>query len=677
MPGNAATLARICQHLDGLPLAIELAAARVRFLALEQIAEHLDDCFELLSAGRRTAATRHRTLWATIDWSYDLLTEPERALFRHLSTFAGGFTLDAAQAVCGASLALLGLLVDKSLVVVDQPTHGAARYRLLETIRQYSGEKLRGADETVAARCRHARYFLSLAESAEPWLTSREREHWLSRLDDEHDNLRAATSWSQQEGGEIEVGLRLVGALWWFWNLHSYLSEARAHIEAVLAHAGTEGFYAARAKALTSAGAVTWLLGDYPAARASLTASAAMWRSTGDQRGLAYALILLALTELRLGEQTAATTLASESVIHLREAGDSWGLAWALNNLGHINSSRGDYASAQAHLTESLDRYRELADQWGIALSLSNLGYLAYRLGDYPRARDHLEKSVAIFQALDHYWTIPRTLNSLGNIARYQGEHDRAARLYEQSLRLCQEHDDHVGVAVSEHNLARVALTAGDLQRAAELFVQSLSTFHAQGHRHGVADCLVGLAGVAAMGGRPEQAARLFGAGMANRDQGNLPLSPVKRAEAARDLEMIKRALNPTAFAAAWQSGQALTLEQAIEDALTIDRAGLSSRPRFAFEIPSPGAPLTRREEEVANLIMLGRSNRQIADELIISERTADAHVSHILTKFGFTSRAQIAVWVVEHTQDLRRADPDTERAAEILRTTPHRKSVS
>jgi non-specific serine/threonine protein kinase len=671
MPGNATTLARICQRLDGLPLAIELAAARVKLLALEQIAERLDDCFELLSAGRRTATTRHRTLWATIDWSYDLLAEPEQVLFRRLSVFAGGFGLDAAQAVCGASLALLGLLVDKSLVLVDQPTQGAARYHLLETIRQYSGEKLRAAGETVAARCQHARYFLSLAETAEPWLTSRERERWVLRLDAEHDNLRAAIGWSQQEGGEIEVGLRLAGALWWFWNLRSYLSEARAHVEAVLAHPGAQGFHAERAKALTSAGAVTWLLGDYVAARASLTASVALWRSTGDQRGLAYALILLALTELRAGEQTAATTLASESVAHFREASDPWGLAWALNNLGYITSSRGDYANAHARLTESLDRFRQLADRWGIALALSNLGYLAYRLGDYPRARDHLEESMAIFRALDHYWTIPRTLNSLGNIARCQGEHERAAQLYEQCLRLCQEHDDHVGIAVSEHNLAQVARAAGDLQRAADLFVQSLGTFHAQGHRHGVADCLVGLAGVAAMGGRPEQAARLFGAGMADREHGGLPLSPVKRAEAERDLAVVQRALDPAAFAAAWQSGQALTLEQAIEDALIIDLSQISVIPRSASRVASSASPLTRREEEVVHLIVRGRSNRQIADELIISERTADSHVSHILTKLGFTSRAQIAVWAVEHAQDPHRGRRDTDVAAETLRPAP------
>jgi non-specific serine/threonine protein kinase len=674
---NAATLARICRRLDGLPLAIELAAARVTLLSPEQIAARLDDCFELLSAGSRTAATRHRTLWATMEWSYELLAEAERALFKRLSVFAGGFTLEAAQAVCGASLELLGRLVDQSLVVVDQPAQGTVRYHLPETIRQYAGEKLRVAGETLVARRQHARYFRSLAELAEPWLTSRERAQWLARLDTEHDNLRVAIGWSQQDGGEIEVGLRCAGALWWFWNLHGYLSEARAHIEAVLAHPGAQGRHAVRAKALTSAGAVAWLQGDYRGATTRLTDSVGLWRSVGDQRGLAYALILLALAERDVGDQTAATTLASESVAHFREAGDPWGLAWALNNLGYISSSRGDYASARARLSESLEMFRQLGDRWGLAIALCNLGYLAYRLGDYPRAREQLEESVAIFRVLDYYWTIPRTLNSLGNIARCQGEYARAASLYEQSVQLCREHDDHVGVAVSVHNLARVAQAEGDLPRAASLFVQSLTTFRDQGHHRGVADCLVGLAGVAAMGGRPEQAARLFGAGVTHRDNGGLPLSPVKRGEAERDLAMAKRALAPAAFAAAWQSGQALTLEQAMDEALKLDPSEIASRPRSSRPVARAASPLTRREEEVARLIAGGGSNRQIAEELVISERTADSHVSHILTKLGFTTRAQIAVWAVEHAQDPGRRRRATDVGAETMRTTLHKESAS
>ena len=217
----------------------------------------------MLSASNRTVPTRHRTLWATIDWSYGLLDEPERSLLRRLSVFAGGFTLETAEAVCSASLELLGRLVDKSLVVVEQPTPHVARYRLLETIRQFSREKLRASGELAVSHRMHARYFLDLAEAAEPGLTSSERVVWLSRLQVEHDNLRTALDWSRQEGGEIEVGLRLVGALWWFWNLRDHLSEGFARAEAMLAHAEASDRTAARAKALTSAGALAWLQGDY------------------------------------------------------------------------------------------------------------------------------------------------------------------------------------------------------------------------------------------------------------------------------------------------------------------------------------------------------------------------------------------------------------------------------
>jgi predicted ATPase/DNA-binding CsgD family transcriptional regulator/tetratricopeptide (TPR) repeat protein len=642
---NVATLVRICRRLDGMPLPIELSAARVRHLSLEQIEERLNDCFVVLSAGSRTSTARHRTLWATIDWSYGLLEETKRALFRRLSVFAGGFTLEAAEAVCGASLGLLGQLVDKSLVVAEHAAGGNTRYRLLETIRQYAAEQLRATGEVMTTQRAHAEYFLQLAETAEPWLTSSQRGKWRDRLVTEYDNLRVTIAWSQQGSGEIEVGLRLAGALWWFWNLHAQLSEGRAKVEALLTHPDSRRRTAARAKALTSAGAIAWLQNDYATGRAWLAESVEIWREVGGDRGLANALAILALAEMRLGDLTTATAHAAEGVERFRAVEAPWGLAMALNNLGYVNSASGDYPAAQAHLAESIQRFRELGDTWGVALALSNRGYLDYRLGEYSRARASLEESLAIWRALDHRWPMLRTLNGLGNVLRGQGEYERATQLYEESLRLCRAHGDRAGVAASLHNLARVAKAEGNLPRATELFRQGLADFQDQQHRRGIVECLVGLAGVAAIGGQPGLAVRLFRAAELSQDEGAPVLSPVNRAEAEQDLALARSQLAPTAFATYWERGQSLSLDEAIEEAVALSPSTVSAVPPSLAPERS-ASPMTTREEQVALLVARGLSNRQIAEALVISERTADSHVAHILTKLGFASRAQIAAWI-------------------------------
>jgi non-specific serine/threonine protein kinase len=624
-PRNARMLARICWRLDGMPLPIELAAARARLLSPEQIEDRLNDCFEVLAAGSRAVTSRHRTLWATIDWSYGLLDESERALLRGLSVFAGGFTLETAEAVCSASLELLGHLVDKSLVVVEQPTPHAMRYRLLETIRQYSREKLRASGGLPNARRAHARYFLELAETAEPGLTGPERVTWLARLAAEHDNLRAALDWTHEEGGEIEVGLRLVGALWWFWNLRDHLSEGSARAEAVLAHPDANQPTLVRARALTSAGAIAWLMAEYGRAIARLRAAVEIGRSVGERRELAYALTLLALAELRANDRTAATEDAEESVALFRGADDPWGLAWALNNLGYI---AGDSTGASVHLTESLERFRRLGDRWGIALPLSNLGHLACQVGDYTRARAQLEESVAIFRELDHFWVIPRTLNSLGNVVRCMGESARAASLFEESLELCRAHGDQAGVAIALSDLANVARDEGELQHAAELYRQALSIFHVLGRQRGVRECLAGLAGILARSGLAENGNRLLAAAQPNRQtlnhDGDVTLEP------------------------GWKSGDSLTLDDAVEMALRIDPTELRSVDPPVATAEQSVSPLTQREQEVAALIGRGFSNRQIGEALVISERTAESHVSHILARLELTSRAQIGAWAVE-----------------------------
>ncbi|MBM3459804.1 MAG: tetratricopeptide repeat protein, partial [Armatimonadetes bacterium] len=358
---SAPALASVCHRLDGIPLALELAAARVRSLTVEELNQRLDQRFRLLTGGSRTALPRLQTLRALIDWSYDLLSAAEQALLCRLSVFAGGWTLDAAEQVCTGEgveawevLDLLTGLADKSMVVAAEQ-EGATRYRLLETVRQYGQDRLRERDEEAAWRDRHLAHYLALAEEAAPELTGREQAAWLVRLETEHDNLRAALEWSGETGGGAESGVRLAGALWRFWEMHGHFTEGREWLARVLdAGAGTAPVV--RAEALNGAGNLANDQGDYAAARAFHQESLAIRRGLGDRRGI----------------------------------------AGSLNNLGNVACDQSDYGAARALLEESLAIKRELGDQRGIAGSLGNLGRTVVEQGDYAAARALQEESLAI-----------------------------------------------------------------------------------------------------------------------------------------------------------------------------------------------------------------------------------------------------------------------------------------
>lgn len=432
---NAPAITQICQRLDGIPLAIELAAARVKVLSVEQIAARLDDRFRLLTGGSRTALRRQQTLQAAIDWSYELLSEKERILLRRLAVFAGGYTLEAAEAVCAQEgvdhyevLDLLSQLVDKSLVVKEEKG-GTARYWLLETIRQYSLEKLTEAREMTALRNRHLAFFVELTEQAEPQLKGADQKLWLERLEIEHDNLRAALEWSKTEISRVVEGLRLAGALWPFWEVRGFLSEGRRWIEGLLAVVGNAQA-SVRAKALRGAGVLASHQGDYER----------------------------------------AATFLQESFTLLQQLGDKRGAALSLNNLGIVARNQGDYARATALYEEALALWRELGDQRGIAASLANLAIVARNQKDYSRATKLHEESLLLFRELGNKMGMAVTLNNLGVIAEDQGNYERAATLYKESLVLRNELGDKLGALGCLSNLAAVAGERGQLEWAARLF---------------------------------------------------------------------------------------------------------------------------------------------------------------------------------------------------------------
>ena len=411
-PGNAAPLLDICRRLDGIPLAIELAAARVKVLSVEQIAARLDDRFRLLAdKNRRTDLPHRQTLRAMIDWSFDLLTPPEQTLLRRLSVFAGGWTLEAAEAICSGDgadedeideydvLDLLSQLVDKSLVLPTE-THGAARYRLLESVREYAREKRAEVPAEAAPLAdKHGEWFANWAENAAALSTGEAQAEWLARTESEHDNLRSALAWSLKQANP-EVSLRLTGFLWRFWTVRGYLQEGRHWLALALALPVPEVPTAARAKALSSAGSLAWSQGDYDAARALLEESLAVRRSLSDTQGIADALNNLGNVAADIGEYAAARELLEESLASMRTLGDSEGIAATVSNLARVAFWSGDFETAQTLFEESLAADQKRGDEWGRANSLCGLALLSVRSGEFEAARQQLTESAALRQTL-------------------------------------------------------------------------------------------------------------------------------------------------------------------------------------------------------------------------------------------------------------------------------------
>jgi predicted ATPase/class 3 adenylate cyclase len=432
---NAPAVAQVCQRLDGIPLAIELAAARVKVLAVEQIAARLDDRFRLLTGGSRMGLPRHQTLRAAIDWSYQLLSEKERVLLRRLSVFTGGWTLEAAEAVCARGsveaanvLDLSTSLVDKSLVLAETQG-GAARYRLLETVRQYGLDKLLESGEVDDARRQHREWYLGLAEKASPDLIGPRSEVWLDRLEAEHDNLRAALEWSEAEKDGAEPGLRLAGALWWFWIRHGHRREAREWLESALARSA-EATPATLPGALAGASNLAWSRGDYGQAETLGEKGLALCRELGDKRGIVNFLYQLGTVCRRRGDSERATGFFNECLNVSRGLGNKWFSGFALAGLGQVAESLRDYERAMALHAESLAEFRVVGDRFGIALALYCVGSAARDLRDYGRAVASFTESLTVCRELGDMWLSGLCLEQVARLASAYGQHQQAARLF-------------------------------------------------------------------------------------------------------------------------------------------------------------------------------------------------------------------------------------------------------
>ncbi|HEV2439459.1 MAG TPA: tetratricopeptide repeat protein [bacterium] len=429
---NAPAVLEICARLDGIPLAIELAAARVRAFGVEEIAARLGD--RLLAGSRSTANPRHQTLQAVTDWSYQLLAESERAVFRRLAVFAGGWTLRAAEAVCAGSAEpadglpdLLMHLVDKSLVMADT-REGEARYRLLETVRQYALEKLAESGEERETRRRHRDWYRDLAVRAGPHLAGRDQKQWLDRLEIEHDNFRAALDFNRGEDNGAGPELDLAGTLYWFWFLHGHWSEGRRRLEGALARSA-EADRSVLPNALQGAMFFAWRQGDFTRAIALGEQGLTVCLAQGDNRGRARLLTWLALAALQRGSGRQAARWAEQSLAVARQLGDKWLLSLALGNLGTVARHEGDYSRAADYYGECLALAREVEDNFRISYSLRNIGIVALHQGNYDRASAAYKESLIVGRDIGDRWVAEECFLGLARVASARGEHEQAARL--------------------------------------------------------------------------------------------------------------------------------------------------------------------------------------------------------------------------------------------------------
>jgi predicted ATPase/DNA-binding CsgD family transcriptional regulator len=615
---NAATVAQICIRLDGLPLALELAAARIKLMPAQAILDRLNGVFgntplQFLTGGARDLPARQQTLRNTIDWSYGLLDPGEKTLFARFSAFVGGCTLEAAEAVLSLwpsheqtapveVLDGLSSLLNKSMLqkIERVPDDLEPRFTMLEALGEYAREKLAGNNEAWQVRARHAGYYLRLAEEAERELKGARQVDWLTRLEVEHDNLRVALTWCLENKvpdaessatpgySPAEMALRFGAALWRFWQLHSHLSEGRRWLEQILAATAAqpaEQNKKLRARVLHGAGVLAFSQTDYKQSTAWLEQSLALGRELNDKEGIILALQHLGLGALYQGEAERAIKLFEEVLELRRELKDNRGIALTLNDLGNAAHTKGDLERASKLLAESLDLFRQLGNKEGSAIVLGSQGHLAYEEGHFEQSKN--------------------------------------------------------------------------------LFVDSLRLFYELGSKAGIAQILDGLAGVAAEAGLPEQAVQLWGATEVLRETIGAPRPPLNQTQYEENLKRVQARLDQSAFSEAWATGRAQTPEEVIDYAAGIQIQEAERKPLMPAQLPEPlpaSVPtalpkatessyldnLTNRELEVLELLAEGLSNAQIAEKLFIAPRTVNVHLTSIYSKLDVNSRTAAARIAIE-----------------------------
>jgi predicted ATPase/DNA-binding CsgD family transcriptional regulator len=628
-PTNAQAVAEICSKLEGIPLAIELAAARVDTLSLEQISERLEGSLELLTHGGRTVSPRQRTIRGTLDWSHQLLSESERKVFRRLSVFAGGWTLEASEAVVSDEgirqsevLELLSGLVKKSLAIAElSADSGGVRYRLLDSIRQYALEKLEQSGEVEDVKGAHAEYFLALAQQAEPELIGPQEAEWFERLEEEIDNFRAALSWAS-EHGEAELGLRLAGALGSFWFWEGHYDEGRRWIEGALTQEGPTSALV-RAKAFGAASLLASALNDYARAKGAAEEGLRLSKEseTEDSRRpffvwnnpTTFFLNRLANVAMEEGDPERATALSEESLELSRQANEAQGIVWSLLILAIAATLRADYERAERLYAEGLSLAQELHSAYARFLYFENWGWTALLRGDYERATLLIEEAVGL-----------------------AGERKRGF------MGLLSRPLDNLGWA---------ALLGGELGRAKAQFAENLARSKVRGDKRTLLMSLEGLACVAEAEGEDLRAGRLFGTAKALMGAIGYRLVPQEMAVLEPYRASVRSRLGEADWEKSLAEGGAMGLDQAAAYALSKERSSKHSSPTESPVSSTPEHPggLSPREVEVLGLVAEGLTNAQVAQRLFLSPRTVQRHLNSIYHKLGVSSRTVATRFAIEH----------------------------
>lgn len=699
---NLPAVLRVCQRLEGIPLALELAAARLSLLPVEQLARRLDQefgaRFHLLTSGKRTAEARHQTLRATIDWSYQLLSPTEQRLLRQLAIFTGGWTLEAAESVCAENagltaieiLDLLGKLVHKSLVLVDdevlpsdddgQPLK-RARYHLLETIREYSREKLQAAGEEQELQRQHLAYFLRLARLADTYLRKPQQLYWLACLDAEHDNLQAALRTARQL--DPDAALCLASALAIYWIMRSQFLEGRKELEEVLALA-KERSDVLKADCLYRTGLLIFFQGDMLRCRQLAEASLELFQALKDQGGQGRALSLLAeaarqsnaypqalawseecrallnrggddwtlaftcfsLATIYMHQDKGALALAEmeESLRLMQRQGDRRGMAIAWNGVGKLQGHLGNYAEAVASFEESVRLAREIGDTNIAAAGEHTLAFAHIHKQDYVRAQEQLTEVRKKYERNGNMNGLAEVLFDQGMVAIYQRDFTLASQYIERSNALNAEQGNQFRVILGRYHLGRMAVMQRDLPRALSLLRESFTIFYQHKQQLFVASCLEALAALSVFVRMPRQGARWLGlaqslhAPAAKRRM----MVPAHKVFYDETVAALQTSLGEEIFAAEFAKGESLSLEQVVQEIEEISLPSESSSYPASPErksISSSSFELTVREIEVLHLLATGLSNKQIASSLSISPGTVRAHLSTIYSKLAVHSR--------------------------------------
>jgi predicted ATPase/class 3 adenylate cyclase/DNA-binding CsgD family transcriptional regulator len=713
---NAPTIAEICQRLDGLPLAIELAAARTKLFTPQALLARLGSRLNLLKGGAQDTPLRHQTLRGAIDWSYELLDAVEQRLFARLALFPGGCTLDAAEATvpdiltenvqqpvlaeCHVAapsemhrsvLDSLESLIDKSLLQQIAGSDGEPRFVMLETIREYALERLTADADAQTYNARHAAFYLAFAQRAEPELVGPQQLVWFERLETEHDNFRAALRWAISNH-QLDLAAQLAIALVRFWIRRGHLGEGQRWCELLLAHRDTIAL-PLQAKLFNGAGALAFFQGNPERSHGRLTQALQIGQHIEDEVDIAISLRYLGNIARDRGEYREASRLMKESLKILRAIPRTNEIIATLNNLALVVTEQFDYVRSVPYLEEALTLSREIGDLWNMAVILNNLGDIKARQGDYGRSQQLHEESLALRRQLGDKRSIANSLMSRAELEIFRGNLSAAQTLIDQSLPLSQEvgttyelaeclitqgylslyqrnltgaldafntalgysreRGDKRQIAIILHGLGRVATAQGEPERAYDFLEQSISLQFDINDAEGIATSLESFAALALAQSNARRAAHLYGVAEALRERIGIPLPLFQREVYARAVQSIIDQLGQDTTAAVWARGRATALDRAldeIDEALEFGSPYIPTPSTSDNVTHSPPAGLTNREVEVLRLLAQGLTNAQIAEQLIVSTPTVNAHVRSIYSKLSVTNRSAATRFAIEHS---------------------------